>query len=562
MLSVAILFCLTTQQAHGNTSRDGWGLFVADDEWNFLDPNYTIPSLEDHFAKLNPKVFRLQTIWNTMDRPEWKARTHAMIDRARARGANYIILTVRSNNPSNVGPEGYFPTSTQYKTKIAALVNEFASKVDAWGAANEPNGKWRPDDAPDGYAQLPAVHAAAYHLRMREARDQYDASAVLTSPDFLDDWGTSPQVLKDYVHAFGLASGGDWGDVVAFHPYRDVELALDPSKQLTYTNALISEIPPGKNIWVTEVGAQYESDQDQNARVAWIVNTLATQPRISRMAYYNMHGTNPNWDTALLNADFIRRPAWYTWCSAAHNDNPGHAECAPDQAVVGDWDGNGSDTVGLFRPSSSTWYLRNSNSYGSAHKIPYGFPGAIPISGDWDGNGTDTIGLYVPSTGMWSLRNSNSVGSPDFVFQYGFQGTIPVAGDWNNDGTDTIGLYTPSTAMWYLRNSNSSGQADYSFQYGFQGTRPVTGDWNNDGVDTIGLYAASNFTWYLRNSNSSGAAGTFQYGFAGPEPVAGDWNSDGSSTIGLYAPLTTIWYLRYSNSAGPSDNVFYYGAPG
>src|SRR3990172_12196821 len=35
-----------------------------------------------------------------------------------------------------------------------------------------------------------------------------------------------------------------------------------------------------------------------------------------------------------------------------------------DFAVPGDWDGNGSDTVGIWRPSDWTWHLRNQNSTG------------------------------------------------------------------------------------------------------------------------------------------------------------------------------------------------------
>jgi hypothetical protein len=559
MLFMALLSCFAASSASGATSHDGYGLFVADDDWDFVDPAYPMPSLGDAFAKLQPRVFRLQTIWNTMDRPEWQARTHALIDRARLRGAQQVILTVRSNNPANVGPDGYFPSSTQYKNKISLLVAEFAGKVDVWGPANEPNGKWRPDDAPGGYAQLTPTYAAAYFLRMREAVAQHDPTALVTSPDFLDDWGTLQQ-FTNYVTAFGQGTGGLWGDYVAFHAYRDVK-----QMNLDRTNALVSVIPANKTIWITEVGAHYESDQDQNTRVGWIASTLAGHARVGRIAYYNMRGGGSSWDTGLLNSDFIRRPAWYTWCSATHADNPNHADCAPDKSVAGDWDGDGSDTVGVYRPSSGTWFLRNSNSYGAATTFQYGFEGALPIVGDWDGNGTDTIGLYYPPTSTWYLRNSNSPGAADHIFQYGspyaFQGLAPTVGDWDGNGTDTVGLYAASAATWYLRNSNSAGTPSSIFQYGFQGTTPVTEDWDGNGTDTVGIFDPSNSTWYLRNSNSNGAATVVQYGFAGTTPVAGDWNNDGADSIGLYDPRPTVWYLRNSNSAGPADNVFHYGGP-
>ena len=47
--------------------------------------------------------------------------------------------------------------------------------------------------------------------------------------------------------------------------------------------------------------------------------------------------------------------------------------------------------------------------------------------------GTDTIGLYDPASSMFFLRNSNATGVADEAFWYGspnFSGT-PLAGDWD-----------------------------------------------------------------------------------------------------------------------------------
>ena len=45
--------------------------------------------------------------------------------------------------------------------------------------------------------------------------------------------------------------------------------------------------------------------------------------------------------------------------------------------------------------------------------------GMVPIVGDWDGNGTDTIGLYDPTNSVFYLRNSNTTGFADTVVVYG-----------------------------------------------------------------------------------------------------------------------------------------------
>lgn len=229
----------------------------------------------------------------------------------------------------------------------------------------------------------------------------------------------------------------------------------------------------------------------------------------------------------------------------------------------------GSDTIGLYDPSSSQFYLRNSNTPGFADlTFAYGAGGAglVPITGDWDGDGVDTVGLYDPATSAFFLRNSNTPGFADLTFVYGVAGAglIPLSGDWNGDGIDTIGLYDPATSAFFLRNSNTPGAADYTFVYGVPGAGliPVVGDWDGDGVDTVGLFDPATGTFYLRNSNNPGFADlTFVFGPFGPKPLAGDFDNDGFSTIGEFDPSTSKFFLRNTNSTGPADLIFQYGPP-
>src|SRR6266540_1576705 len=100
--------------------------------------------------------------------------------------------------------------------------------------------------------------------------------------------------------------------------------------------------------------------------------------------------------------------------------------------------GGGDDTTGVFRPSNGALYLKNQNTTGVADiQINYGIPNDYPIVGDWDGNGTVTIGVY--RNGVFYLRNYNTIGIADVYFPFGSPGDQPVAGDWDGDGTDTIG---------------------------------------------------------------------------------------------------------------------------
>jgi len=191
-----------------------------------------------------------------------------------------------------------------------------------------------------------------------------------------------------------------------------------------------------------------------------------------------------------------------------------------DYPIVGDWDGNGDATIGIYRNGS--FYLRNENTIGFADIVfPFGAPGDQPIAGDWDGDGKDTIGVY--RNGMFMLRNSTSAGSPEMSFALGVPGDVGIAGDWDGDGMDTTGVFRPSNGALYLKNTNVTGFADIQINYGIPGDKPITGDWNNDGVDTIGIYR--NGTFYLRNTNTIGFADlVFALGIPGDMPIAGNWD--------------------------------------
>jgi hypothetical protein len=270
---------------------------------------------------------------------------------------------------------------------------------------------------------------------------------------------------------------------------------------------------------------------------------------------------DPGWDNDVLNPAFAAltandfevvrlgyhvqppptRVAWYLRNS--------HTGGVPDVALfygesddlraVGDWDGDGVDTIGVFRPSHQAFYLRNSNTPGAPEvTVFYGSPGDLPAVADWDGDGADTIGIFRPSQGAFYLRSSNNPGAPDVTVFYGSSGDVPVAGDWDGDGVDTIGVFRPSHQAFYLRNSNTPGVPEVTVFYGSAGDLPLAGDWDGDGVDTIGVFRPSQGAFYLRNSNTSGVPDiAASYGWAGDVPVVGDWNGDGTSTIGVFRPI-------------------------
>lgn len=220
--------------------------------------------------------------------------------------------------------------------------------------------------------------------------------------------------------------------------------------------------------------------------------------------------------------------------TAGANDIP--AFTVPDPAgnipVVGDWDGDGVDSLGHFRVSDLSLHLRNPLDGAATRDYAYwanefAATGDVPIVGDWDGDGKDAVGSYRPSTRTFRLRNDTSGGQPDHTFVLGVAGDVPVIGDWNNDGRDGVGVFRPSTGFFYLRNALSAGAFDHSFKHSQASPNdvPVVGDWNGDGKDTVGVYRRTGHTFRLFQDNTATAAvhTAFAFGVDGDRPLVGDW---------------------------------------
>jgi hypothetical protein len=67
--------------------------------------------------------------------------------------------------------------------------------------------------------------------------------------------------------------------------------------------------------------------------------------------------------------------------------------------------------------------------------VPVGF------SADFNGDGTNDIGIFRPSTGLWAIRDGARV-------YFGGIGDEPMPGDYDGDGTVDIAIFRPSTGLW------------------------------------------------------------------------------------------------------------------
>jgi hypothetical protein len=217
------------------------------------------------------------------------------------------------------------------------------------------------------------------------------------------------------------------------------------------------------------------------------------------------------------------------------------------------------ERAGVYRPDNATFYL--SGVPGSPPiQVPFGAEGDLPVVGDWDGDGTATIGIYRPATGEFHLRNSNTAGPADHLVVFPGGGGLPVAGNWQGLGSDWVGVYQPADSTFHLI---VPGSGVFVLPFGQPGDLPVVGDFDGNGVTTVGVYRPAQNRFLLRNCNVPGAPDLdVPYGIAGDLPVVGDFDGNGTATIGVYRPSDRAFYLRQRNEPGMADVALTFGDTG
>ena len=142
-----------------------------------------------------------------------------------------------------------------------------------------------------------------------------------------------------------------------------------------------------------------------------------------------------------------------------------------DIPIAGDFDGDGCDSVAIYRPSTTTVHIINAlgaNGAGlgaSTTSYPLGDRGDTPVVGDTDGDGRDTVSVYRRSTGMLYVNHDldgladAAVAVPD--------GQRPLVGAWPAPGT--VASFSTTGAVFELPDAGA-------FEYGSPHMTALAGD--------------------------------------------------------------------------------------
>ncbi len=213
-----------------------------------------------------------------------------------------------------------------------------------------------------------------------------------------------------------------------------------------------------------------------------------------------------------------------------------------DEPITGDWNGDGKNEIGVYRRATPEnglskdlflMDLDNSCSWNPANDrlCEFGLNGDRPIIGDWNGDGDDNIGITI---GRLFFQDSDEsctwTPATDRVDLMGLAGDRPIIGDWNGDGDDNIGVYRPSNRL-YLMDLNEDGQwtlaTDLACLFGLAGDDPIIGDWNRDGDDDIGIYRPASRIFLMDRDESCAFSLPEDlwaiFGLTGDQPIVGKW---------------------------------------
>lgn len=122
------------------------------------------------------------------------------------------------------------------------------------------------------------------------------------------------------------------------------------------------------------------------------------------------------------------------------------------------------------------------------HVFRFGTENDTPVVGDFNGDGISTVGLFT--AGQWTL-DTNGDGrftDEDSYHKFGQAGDIPVVGDFDGDGIDEIAVVRGSRLIVDSNGNGEMDAADKVFEIEGEGEEVIAGDFDGDGIDEVAFY--------------------------------------------------------------------------
>ena len=301
----------------------------------------------------------------------------------------------------------------------------------------------------------------------------------------------------------------------------------------------------------SEHAAQIYRQVEERQRVDFGFNRLLPKLRIGDLLSIGENISYPffwnkklryGWSVYEINLDMnkIARPGYFEdgkWRLLSYKNRLIELDFGQpgDLPVTGDWDGDGYDEIGVYRPSTHTWMFDHNMDGQADDSRTFGdrVEGLMPVAGDWDGDGIDDPGFRHPTGGweLFDLSDSEQIQIP--LIYFGAPGDMPIAGDWNGDGRDSIGVYQPTTGAVFLVD-NLSTAPEVSYEYTLQSyprnALIYAADWYGTGKDFIAIVDGDTWLFHPTHAQCSFPSPVRPLKFEAGEgiPFGGAWEEPGS----------------------------------
>jgi beta-lactamase superfamily II metal-dependent hydrolase len=184
----------------------------------------------------------------------------------------------------------------------------------------------------------------------------------------------------------------------------------------------------------------------------------------------------------------------------------------------GDYDGDGSDDIAVFRSASGLWAVRG------VTRVYFGGFSDIPVPGDYDGDGRSDIGIFRSISGLWAVRGVTRA-------YFGSSSDTAIPGDYDGDSRCDIGIFRPASGLWAIRGVTR-------VYFGGSTDEPVPGYFDADGSKDIGIFRGSSGLWAIRGVTR------VYFGGSTDKVVPGDYNGDGLWEEGIFRGSSGLWAIR------------------
>jgi glycosyl hydrolase family 123/FG-GAP repeat protein len=184
----------------------------------------------------------------------------------------------------------------------------------------------------------------------------------------------------------------------------------------------------------------------------------------------------------------------------------------------GDYNGDGTDDIAIFRPGSGLWAVRGvTRSY-------FGSSSDKPVSGDYNGDGTAEIGIFRGSSGLWAIKGVTRT-------YFGASSDTAVPMRFNQSSACEIGIFRDTSGLWAVKGVTR-------VYFGTTDDLPVPGDYDGDGTKEFGVFRGSSGLWAARGVSR------IYFGGSSDTVVPGDYGGDGRWNAGIFRPSSGLWAIR------------------